>query len=561
MNFFQRIQTRGLTLTACSLVAGGLLATMLGGCDSDETDDGPGGESVPEQTAMSIDSIFDSLQPERYGISVPADLPTTYLNNWGDENLEKLLGEDVDEDALKNKLSTLLSDTQIERVLRREFVVRDSIHLRDMVWARHLLHAMRVEGESDVAQVTRLFYYVNSLVRLNAETELAIPLSPFDIALYGRGTAADRAWVYSCLMRQLGLPVLVVESGQADSASTSLLAGVVIDEEIYLFDFQLGLPIPSPASPPKEALPSLPATLKEALADDNVLRALDVTGKPYPVTSAMLKQSKLMIAGDSSVWARRVEAVQYALKGNIVPATHEPLVGYGAFEEAGGVFEIVSEAVADLVPEGSVGVWAYPEAQRDAAEKLTPEQTAELSRMHEPMKAPRTYRQVLGDEGPKIVFGAGRQLQLQARLKQILGEPQKAISIYVKIQTSRRTAPKADPQQAILPELLENLANSFPEDVLKLHEKAAQDAIFWQATCQLQLNKLTAAGNDFSRWLLKVGSAERMGQAGVLTAITFARKGQFLSANGFLSRVPEGDPLYRTAQILKARWEAIEAAE
>ena len=52
-----------------------------------------------------------------------------------------------------------------------------------------------------------------------------------------------------------------------------------------------------------------------------------------------------------------------------------------------------------------------------------------------------------------------------------------------------------------------------------------------------------------------------MGQAGVLTAITFARKGQFLSANGFLSRVPEGDPLYRTAQILKARWEAIEAAE
>lgn len=561
MNFFQRLQTRGLTLTACCLVAGGLAATLLGGCDSDESD-GNSDDPVSEQTAMSIDSIFDSLQPERYGISVPANLPSTYLNNWGEENLEKLLGEDVDEDALKTKLSTLLSEQQIERVLRKEFVIRDSVHLRDMTWARQLLHAIRVEGETDVAQVTRLFYYVNTLIRLNTKSELAIPLSPFDTALYGRGTAADRVWVYSCLMRQLGLPVLVVELEKADPASAPFLAGVLIDEDVYLFDFQLGLPIPSAASPPKEALPSLPATLKEVLADDSLLRVFDVAEIPYPVTAEMLKQSRLMIAGDSSVWARRMEAVQYALKGSVVPSTYEPLVGYGAFEEEGGVYEIVSEAVAGLVPEGSVGVWGYPEAQRDAAEKLTAEQTAELNRMHEPMKAPRTYRQVpgTGNEGPKIVFGAGRQLQLQARLKQILGEPQKAISIYLKIQTSRRSAPKADPQQLILPKLEEQLANNFPQDVLDLHERAARTAMFWQATCQLQLNKLTAASTDFSRWI-NVGSQERIGQAALLTAVSFARKGQFLSANGFLSRVPDGDPLHQTSQILKARWTAIDEAE
>ena len=563
MSFFQRLQARGLTLTACCVVAGGLIATLFGGCDSGEPNDNDGSDPVPEQTAMSIDSIFDSLHPERYRINVPADLPTTYLNNWGAENLEKLLGEGVDEDALKKKLSTLLSEKQLQRVLRKDFVVRDSVHLRDMTWARQLLHAIRVEGESDVAQVTRLFYYVNSLIRLNTESEVAIPLSPFDTALYGRGTAADRVWVYSCLMRQLGLPVLVVVQEKADSASAALVAGVVIDEEVYLFDFQLGLPISSTTSPPKKALPSLPATFKQVLADDGLLRAFDVEEITYPVTAETLKKSRLMIAGDSSVWARRMEAVQYALKGNVVPVTYEPLVGYGAFEEEGGVFEIVSEAVAGLVPEGSVGVWEYPEIRRDAAENLTKEQTAELNRMHEPMKAPRTYRQVpgAGNGGPKIVFGAGRQLQLQARLMQILGEPQKAISIYLKIQTSRRSAPKSDPQQAILPKLEEQLANNFPQDVLSLHERAAQTAMFWQATCQLQLNKLTAAGTDFSRWLINVRTPESMGQAALLTAVAFAQQGQFLSASGFLSRVPEGDPLYQTAQVLKARWDAIEAAE
>lgn len=516
---------------------------------------------------MPIDSIFDSLQPDRYGISVPGNLPTTYLNNWGTENLEKLLGEDVDEAALKKKLSVLLSEEQIERVLRREFVIRDSIHLRDMTWARQLLHAIQIDGESDVAQVTRLFYFVTSLIRLNAKSELAIPLSPFDTALYGRGTAADRVWVFSCLTRQLGLPVLVVEpeeKADSTSAAAPLLAGVVIDEDVYLFDFRLGLPIPSAASPPKEALPSVPATLKEALADDNVLRALDVGDDlPYAVTSGMLKQSRLLLAGDSSVWARRVEAVQYAMKGNMVPTIYEPLVAHGAFEEDGGVFEIVSEAVEGLAIEGAVGVWGYPEAQRDAAENLTIEQASQLKLMHEPMTAPRAYRQVNGEgnDKPRIVFGAGRQMQLQARLKQILGQPQKAISIYLKVQTSRKSAPKADQKQFILPELEKQLAGNIPEDVRKLHARAALDAMFWQATCQLQLGKLSAAGTDFSRWLITVGSPERMGQAALLTAVSFARQGQFLSANGFINRVPDDDALHQTARILQARWNAIDAAE
>lgn len=531
---------------------------LLGGCDSGQSESESGSDPVPEKQSMSIDAIFESLQPERYGISVPPGLPTTHLNNWGAENLDKLLNEDVDETALRAKLSPLLTEEQIDRVLRREFVIRDSVHLRDMVWARQLMGALQVADESDLAQITRLFYFVNTLIRLNAKTETALPLSPFDTALYGRGTAADRVWVFSCLARQLGLPVLVVE---AEGVSNSGLAGVLIDEEIYLFDFELGLPVPSASSPANEALPSVPASLREVLANDSGLRAFDVVdGEPYPVTSASLKQSRLLLAGDSSVWARRVEAVQYAMSGNSVPTVYEPLVAHGAFEEDGGIMEIVSEAVEGLIAADSVAVWSYPETQRNAAEMMSPEQKELLRLMHEPMTAPRPYRQTNSENGPVIVFGAGRQLQLKARLKQILGQPQEAIAMYLKTQASRRSAPKADPRQIILPELEQQLADSLPKDVLQLHTQAGLDAMYWQATCQLQLGKLSAAATDFSRWLISVGSRNRVGQAALLTAVSFARQGQFLSASGFLNRVPKDDVQYRTSRILLARWKAIEAA-
>jgi hypothetical protein len=565
----RRLPSFGLALSSGGLLAVLVAVSALSGCDSDPPAN-PGGKPASNKTSIAIESILDSLQPDEYDISVPRELPTTYLNTWGKDNLETLLSDDVDENALKEKLGALLSDEQIERVLRREFVIRDSAHFRDMIWARQLIAEKSVDDESELALMTRLFYHVVRTVRLLEDVESVIPYSPFEAMLYGRGTAADRAWIFSCLTRQLKLPMVLVDLGQGKAAaddsqaesSSPLIGGFVLNDKLHLYDFQFGLPIPSASCPADEPLPSIPATLAEVQSNDAILRALDVGDELlYPATASQFQQAKLLLAGESSVWARRVEAVKYEMSGTgSVPVVWEPLVAHGAFDD-GGIFEIVTEALAGRVKPEAIGVWDYPEAQRIAREALTADQKAEMERIHEPMEAPRPYRQALNSKGPpKLEFGSGRQMQLRARVAQVIGRPQEAIPLYVRIQAWRNASPKADPKQEIDESLLEQ-AKQLPEDVLRMHSRAALEASFWQATCQLELDRISAASSTFEFWIRTSQSPELTGQAILLLAVSRALQGDLFFASQLLEKLPRENRYFRPAQILKKRWQAIESAE
>ena len=544
-------------------------AALLAGCGPDSPDGGagsPGGKPSPQKDSIAIASIIESLQPDEFDISVPRELPTTYLNNWGDKNLETILSDDVDEDKLKTQLSSLLTEEQVQFVLRREFVIRDSVHIRDMIWARKLIDEKLVDDEPELALLTRLFYHVVHTVRLIDDVETPLPLSPFEAMLYGRGTAEDRAWIFSCLTRQLKLPFLLVVLGQDENSTEAtdakqnspLIGGLLHDGKVYLYDFQIGLPIPSASSPPEDPLPGLPATLEEVQKNDALLRALDVDDLPYRASASQFQTAKLLLIGESSVWARRVEAVTYEMpKSNSTPVIWEPLVSHGAFAGE-GIIDIVTESVAGLIKSDAIGVWDYPEGQRSARETLTTEQKSLLDRIHEPMSAPRPYRQSL-DTGtpPKLEYGSGRQMQLKARVAQVLGRPQDAIPLYVRIQTWRNTAPKADPKQLIDDALLEQ-AKQLPEEILKLHSRASLETSFWQATSQLELGRHSAAASAFDFWIRTSPSPELTGQAILLIALSRAQQGDLIIGGGFLKRLPKENASYQKAQILKKRWQAIE---
>jgi hypothetical protein len=569
----RRFTLRRMALVSRCVVTG-LLAvliagSMLSGCGPDTPEGNPDTGSGEKEKSTAIEPIIESLQPGEYDISVPRELPTTYLNSWGKENLETLLRDDVDEEALKKKLSALLSDDQIERVLRREFVIRDSAHIRDMIWARQLIVEKSVDDELELARLTRMFYHVVQTVRLIEDVETALPLSPFEAMLYGRGTAADRAWIFSCLTRQLKVPLLLVDFGQDETAngdgsdsSSPLIGGILLDGKLYLFDFQIGLPIPSASCPAEEPLPSIPATLAEVQSNDAVLRALDVGDDlPYRATASQFQQVRLLLAGESSVWARRIEALSYGMSGTTsAPVLWEPLVSHGAFED-GGIIQIVTEAMVDRVKPESIGIWDYPERQRIAREELTKAQNTLLDKIHEPMEAPRPYRQALVKSGlPRLEYGSGRQMQLRARIAQVLGRPQEAIPLYVRLQAWRNASPKSDPNQLIDDSLLEQ-AKRLPEDVLKLHSRAAMESSFWQATSQLELKRHSAAASAFKFWILTSSSPELTGQAILLIAISRALQGDLIPASGLLKRIPRENAYFPQAQILLKRWQAIEAAK
>ena len=545
------------------------LLWIASGCDS-SSESGHGQtsgqlQSTVDSTPITVAPILESLQPDQYTISVPAELPTTYLNSWAQQNLHKLISEDVDETALQQELGHFLSDKQIERVLRREFTVRDSVHIRDMIWARRLIAASTVEGESDLQLMTRLFYHVAQAVRLPGQNEIAIPLSPFDTMFYGRGSAADRVWIFSCLTRQLRLPLFIVEPAASDEAgdqsSQSLIAGLLIDGDLYLFDFHLGLPIASPSCPPGDVLPSVPATLQEVRADDNILRSFDAGDSlPYPVTASQFAQVTLRLVGDTSVWARRMEGVLYAMSGlDSRAVVFEPLTAHGAFSD-GGIIEISIESLKGQVPPGSIKIWDYPEQQRIARTQLSAGQTAELAQLREPMEAPCSFRIV----GNRLEYSSGKQMQLQARVQQVLGLPRKAIPVYLRIQSWKDSAPKMKTTAAIDPALQKEAA-TLPPDIQRMHSRAASEALFWQATCQLELGKYSQAVSDFGRWIRtygrrnQTGAVPRLfGQAVLLNGIAEARQGRLLTASAFLKTIPAEDPRFQTARILIRRWQQIE---
>lgn len=130
----------------------------------------------------------------------------------------------------------------------------------------------------------------------------------WEALVLGHGDGLERAKVFIGLARQQGIDAVVLHpyDGLPDRG---WLVGVLIGDDLYLFDTTIGLPVPGPAAAPV-------ATLAQAFADPSVVRTLDVDGEPlYP-----LKQSEVesMVAHVEALpWSlsQRVQILEDQLAG------------------------------------------------------------------------------------------------------------------------------------------------------------------------------------------------------------------------------------------------------
>ena len=84
----------------------------------------------------------------------------------------------------------------------------------------------------------------------------------------------------------------------------------MVEKKIYLFDAELGLPLPGAAD-------GSIATLEEVLADPNLLRKLDLPGiGTYPVAAADLEKIIALVDGTPQSFSQRMIALQQALTGD-----------------------------------------------------------------------------------------------------------------------------------------------------------------------------------------------------------------------------------------------------
>lgn len=214
--------------------------------------------------------------------------------------------------------------------------------LEQAVWCRDIAQWARGDALSDLDAVTSLFDWTVRNVQLDPSGDGPTNIShPWQALVYGHGTAEHRAWVFAELCRQQGIDAVVLQSAaRADGKPAPLLVGALVDGQLYLFDPQLGLPIPGAAT--------AVATLAEAAENDALLRALDVSAdQAYPLTAAQLDNVDALIVASPLQLARRSARLEAALEG-------EEFVKLAADADALG------EQLAKQPHIGAVKLWERP---------------------------------------------------------------------------------------------------------------------------------------------------------------------------------------------------------
>ena len=378
--------------------------------------------------------------------------PTTWKR---DELIDKLPADLAGEAELKPYISPAA-------LAATTFSMSDARILQEAVWLRDIARWAHGDSFDDVGRATALFDWTIRNIQLESDDK-GIAQRPWHVLLYGRGTATQRAWVFTLLCRQqglnavmLGIPQATAANGKAaaDSSGMYWLSGLVSNGQLYLFDTRLGLPI---AGPDGKGV----ATLEQALKDDALLRQFDLEGAPYPVTAEKLKNAKVFVVADPFELSRRASQLESTLSGSdrlsLVVKPSE-----------------VAKQLDDVAGVNSVGLWDVP--FRTLLGRLT---MGKSDRQHEALAfEPFAVR-------PNLWKARTRHFQGRRKAAtdpggDALDDHKEAVALYMHVRPSER-----------------KIAGSTSVDEQRVDSSAKQDATYWLGLLSYDDGKFDVASDWF----------------------------------------------------------------
>ncbi len=240
------------------------------------------------------------------------------LNQWTEDQPAPA---DWRPDPLFDTLPTPLAELpMVEDLSAMEFSHYDGFVLREAVWLRDISFWARGERLDDIERAKHLFDWTVRNIQVEAGSAGWVPQLPWETIWFGRGTAMERAWVFILLCRQQEIDAAILALADPDDPAgppSPWTVGVLSEGQLYLFDPALGLPIPAPDGVQLGEDSSLeihPATLAEVLADETLLRRLDLKGgAAYPIKQADLEHLVVLVEASPSYLSARMELLQSQL--------------------------------------------------------------------------------------------------------------------------------------------------------------------------------------------------------------------------------------------------------
>ena len=307
-------------------------------------------------TAMDYLSRLEDFEPQQGMMQVAYQ-----FNRW----LESASDSDLWEPSplLEDLPSALRDLPPLSRLDKREITLDDVFYLREVSWMQSIsqwvseldepvensdwLDAVRQSRNEphahEVGLAMRLFDWTVQNIQLNPLLDFPTsegappgidpvywPLYqakpgpgyqtwPWQTLLFGRGDAWQRARVFAGLARQqeIDVVVLAVQASDSSDRPRPWLTAALIDDQLYLFDTQLGLPIPGPEA-------GSIATLDQVRQDPALLRKLDGRFADraliYPIQAEELDRLVALLDAGPEAFSYRMHLIESQ------PTSSPPLV-------------------------------------------------------------------------------------------------------------------------------------------------------------------------------------------------------------------------------------------
>ena len=222
--------------------------------------------------------------------------------------------------------------------------------LQQAVWLRDISRWAKGDAFTAVEVAKELFDWTVRNIQLDSPEQPAYVHQPWQALMYGHGTAKMRAWVFAELCRQQQLDVVMLATDDQ-----WWLPALLSEGKLYLFDVQLGLPIPGNQ-------PDSVATLTEVVDNPTLLRNLDVNdGLKYGRGAEDLAKVTAWMVASPLQLARRSALLQESLTGDdfVVLSANTPRL---------------SEQIGKIAAVSETQLWPYPFESIVAERKMAPAQ-------------------------------------------------------------------------------------------------------------------------------------------------------------------------------------------